>query len=93
MILWAIRTEAVRICSGTPGNACHRLATRERRFTEPPIPIPRYFLTRDQALREELLEPKEWSSSFQLGPLEQAGSGILLPVLGDETGAGALGRF
>tara|TARA_Y100001933_G_scaffold37496_3_gene33048 strand:+ start:187 stop:1059 length:873 start_codon:yes stop_codon:yes gene_type:complete len=42
-----------------------------------------YFLTRDQALRvKSYWEPKEWSSSFQLsGPLEQAGSGILLPVL------------
>jgi len=42
-----------------------------------------YFLSRNQALRvKEYWEEKSWICKFQLsGPLEQAGSGILLPVL------------
>lgn len=42
-----------------------------------------YFLSRQQAIRvREFWEPKQWSSQFVLsGPLEQAGSGLLLPVL------------
>ena len=42
-----------------------------------------YFLTREQAQKvRNFWEPRQWSSDFQLsGPLEQAGSGILLPVL------------
>ena len=42
-----------------------------------------YFLTREQAHKvRNFWEPRQWNSDFQLsGPLEQAGSGILLPVL------------
>ena len=42
-----------------------------------------YFLSRRQAQRVvEFWEPRHWQADFQLsGPLEQAGSGLLLPVL------------
>ena len=42
-----------------------------------------YFLTQRQALRvRDHWESKQWVSNFQLaGPLEQAGSGLLLPIL------------
>ena len=42
-----------------------------------------YFLTRDQGVRlRRFWEEREWKAPFQLsGPLEQAGSGILLPQL------------
>ena len=41
-----------------------------------------YFLSKNQAkLIEEYWQRRDWKSEFQLsGPLEQAGSGILLPV-------------
>jgi len=42
-----------------------------------------YFLTREQGMRvKEYWDARNWIAPFQLsGPLEQAGSGILLPVL------------
>jgi hypothetical protein len=42
-----------------------------------------YFLSRRQALRVlEFWQPRQWQADFQLsGPLEQAGSGLLLPAL------------
>ncbi len=42
-----------------------------------------YFLTREQAIKvSEYWEERKWEASFQLsGPLEQAGSGLLLPIL------------
>ena len=42
-----------------------------------------YFLSRRQALRVlEFWQPRHWQADFQLsGPLEQAGSGLLLPAL------------
>ena len=75
--------EADRICSGTPVKPQYPLASRKRRFYRATNPHSGcYFLSRRQALKVKDFWLQELAPDWHLsGPLEQACSGMLLPVM------------